>query len=158
MKRCRLTLLTASLLVLATGAFADAFRWVDKDGKVQYGDQPPPGVKATPLRGAPLPAVQPAAPAAKDAAKDAGKALSPEEAFRKRQEDARKAEAKAAEESANAAKKKQNCDSARARLRDLESGARLAQTSPQGERTFMDDDTRARETVAARQSVKEWCN
>ena len=65
--------------------------------------------------------------------------------------------AKAAEDAANAAKKKQNCDSAQARLRDLEGGTRIAQTNAQGERVFMDDATRATETAAARKSVQEWC-
>ena len=38
-------------LALAFGvAQAQGYRWVDKDGKVRYGDVPPPGVKATPLR------------------------------------------------------------------------------------------------------------
>lgn len=153
--------LSFCLLSLAAVAQAQNFRWVDKDGKVQYGDNPPPGVKSTPLKAPPGPATPPASPASKDAGKDgkdAKKALTPEEAFRKRQEDAKKAEAKAAEEAANAAKKKQNCTSAQSRLRELESGMRISQTNAQGERVFMDDETRAREVVTARQAVKESCN
>ena len=152
--------LSFCLLSLAAVAQAQNFRWVDKDGKVQYGDNPPPGVKSTPLKAPPGPATQPSSPASKDAGKDgkdAKKALTPEEAFRKRQEDAKKAEAKAAEDAANAAKKKQNCTNAQARLRDLESGTRIAQTNAQGERVFMDDATRATETASARKSVQEWC-
>ncbi len=51
-------------LMLAVLAFvgvanAQQFGWVDKNGKVQYGDVPPPGVKATPMK---APAGPPAAP------------------------------------------------------------------------------------------------
>lgn len=155
------TLLWIGLVALATAAHAQQFRWVDKDGRVQYGDSPPPGAKVTPLKPPAGPAVQPASAASKDAAKDAGKdakkALTPEEAFRKRQEDARKAEEKAAQEKAEAEKRKTNCANAQARLRDLESGTRIAQTNEKGERVFMDDAVRQREAVAARQSVSEWC-
>ena len=47
MKRILLMLFA---LGVATTAAAQAYKWVDKDGKVRYGDTPPPGVKATPMR------------------------------------------------------------------------------------------------------------
>ena len=37
-------------LSFVSGATAQQFRWVDKDGRVQYGDTPPPGVKVTRLK------------------------------------------------------------------------------------------------------------
>ncbi len=43
-------LVCAMSLAFAAGAAAQAYRWVDKDGKVRYGDTPPPGVKASPLK------------------------------------------------------------------------------------------------------------
>ena len=61
--------LIGAFMVLACGlAHAQAYRWVDKDGKVRYGDTPPPGVKAAPMKGisgnpAPPP---PPAPGSKD--------------------------------------------------------------------------------------------
>ena len=45
------SLLFVAALAFATSALAQQFKWVDKDGKVQYGDTPPPGVKATRLQG-----------------------------------------------------------------------------------------------------------
>jgi len=44
-------LLVAGLLILATGAAAGQaiYRWTDDKGRVQYGSQPPPNVKARPV-------------------------------------------------------------------------------------------------------------
>ena len=148
--------LSFCLLSLAAVATAQQFRWVDKNGKVQYGDAPPASVKATPLKAPAGPSAQPSAPEAKDG-KDAKKALTPEEAFRKRQEDAKKAEAKAAEQAAEDRTRKENCSAAQARLRDLESGIRIATTNEKGERAFIDDEARKVQTESARKSVAEWC-
>src|SRR5213078_225399 len=41
-------LLCAVGLAFAATALAQQYRWVDKDGKVGYGDTPPPGVQAAP--------------------------------------------------------------------------------------------------------------
>lgn len=160
-----------SLLVFAFAACAQAqqFKWVDKDGRVRYGDVPPAGVKATPLKPPPGPAVQPGASskdgkAAKDGkgAKDTKKtgpltAKEQEEEFRKRQAEQKKAEEKAALEEKERAANKQNCDNARTQLRELESGQRIARTNEKGERVFLEDDQRARDTAAARKAVAEWC-
>lgn len=157
-------------LAFAAGVQAQNFRWVDKNGKVQYGDTPPPGVKATSMKPPAGPAAQPAPPASKDGkaadgkaadGKKAGGPMTPkeqEEAFRKRQEEQKKAAEKSAKSQEEEAKKRQNCASAQARLRDLEGGVRIASTNEKGERIFMDDAARAKETTTARASVAEWCN
>ena len=44
-------------------ALAQQYTWVEKDGKLRYGDTPPPGVKATPLKGPSGPAAPAPAPA-----------------------------------------------------------------------------------------------
>src|SRR5215208_1953659 len=114
----RLLVILAALAFSAT-ASAQAYKWVDKDGKVRYGDTPPPGVKATPLKG---PARAPTPPASANAKKDAGakdkeKPLTPEAAFRKRQQEKQEAEQKAEKERADAGTKRQNCDNAQTHLR-----------------------------------------
>src|ERR1700752_1846086 len=100
--RILVAILLAAFAVSCNLAYAQGYRWVDQDGKVRYGDVPPPGVKATRLK-QPAAGAAPAAPASA-AQKDGGaKALSPEAAFRKRQEDAEKErvkEAKAEQEKA----------------------------------------------------------
>jgi hypothetical protein len=158
------------VLVLLAGVFSGAalaqqYKWVDKDGKVRYGDVPPPGVKATPLRAPPGPSAPPPAPkaaAGKDKDKQARKGpLTPaeqEKAFRERQEEARKAAEKSAQEEQQAAAKRENCERAKESLRTLESGQRVARTDAKGERYFLEDAQIAEETAKARQAVQQACN
>jgi len=146
-------LLFACMMGVAFGAIAQQYKWVGKDGKVQYGDTPPPGVKATPLKPPPGPSQAP--PAA--AKKDAEKALSPEAAFRKRQQEAKEKDEKAAKERADGESKRTNCDAAQASLRQVQSGQRMSTVNAAGERVFIDDEQRARETERAQKSVTEWC-
>ncbi len=156
------SVLLAVMLAFAASAFAQMYRWVDKDGRVHYtATPPPPGVKARTLQ-APAAAV-PADEAAKDAAaKDAPRGpLTPaeqEQEFRKRQLEAQKASEKQAQAAKEAEIKQGNCDRARAALATYESGQRVARTNAQGERYYLEEDALARETDAARQAVRDWCS
>jgi hypothetical protein len=141
-------------LGFAAAASAQQFRWVDKDGRVQYGDTPPPGVKATRLK--PPPTGSAPAPAA--AAKKDEKPLSPEAAYRKRQQEREEAEKKAAQEAKDAEAKRANCSAAQAQIRQIQSGQRITTTDAKGERGFMDDSQRAAELQRAQQAASEWCN
>jgi hypothetical protein len=137
-----------------SGALAQQFRWVDKDGRVQYGDTPPPGVKATRLK--PPPGGSAPAPASA-AKKDGQKALSPEAAFQKRQKESKEEDDKAAKERADADARRANCEAARAGLRQIQSGQRIATMNAAGERVFMDDAARAREEERAQKIVSDSC-
>lgn len=144
-------------LAFAAAASAQTYKWVDKDGRVRYGDQPPPGVKATPLKGYSAPAAPAASADAKKDDKKGAKPLSPEAAFRKRQQDQKEAEEKASKERAEADTRRQNCEVARANLRQLESGQRISSVNAQGERVFIDDNERAAQTQRAQKAVSEHC-
>jgi len=154
-------LLVAASLALASAAFAQQYKWVDRDGKVQYGDSPPPGVKATPLR-PPPPGSAPAstsasnAPASKDAKKE--KPLTPEEAFQKRQKEAKERDEKAAKAQADANTKRENCARAQDQLRTLQSGQRITRVDAKGERVFLDDAQVAQEVAKAQGAVREACS
>jgi hypothetical protein len=143
-------------LVAAATAHAQAYKWVDADGKVRYGDTPPPGAHATPLK-APS---RPPAPAEKKDAKDnkpAGKELTPEAAFQKRQQERQEAEQKAQKDRADAEQKQQNCASAQTYLRTLQSGQRIVSSDAAGERVYMEDSQRQQAMERAQRSVSEWC-
>jgi len=154
-------------IAFAGTASAQLYKWVDKNGRVQYGDTPPGDAsKITRLKapaGGAVPA--PAAPEAKsDAAakdkdkdKDKDKALTPEQAFKKRQQDRQEAEQKAEKERAEADQKRAGCENAQAGLRQLQSGQRLSTVNSAGERVYIEDDERARQVQRAQKSVADWC-
>jgi len=152
-------LVCAMSLAFAAGAAAQMYRWVDKDGKVRYGDTPPPGVNARALGAPTAPGAPAAAPetAAKDAKKGPLTPAEEEKEFRKRQVDAQKAAAKAEQEQKDAQTRIDNCNRAQAALRTLETGQRVVTTDAQGERYYLNDEEIARQTAVARQQVSDWC-
>jgi hypothetical protein len=150
-------------LSFAHQAFAQQYKWVDKDGKTQYGDTPPPGAKATPLKGPGAPAGA-AGAESKGAAKDAKAAakgpLTPGEQdaeFRKRQLEAQKAREKDAQTAQDRESKRANCANAQEQVRALESGQRISRTDAKGERYYIDDEQRVAEIARARKAASEWC-
>jgi Domain of unknown function (DUF4124) len=154
-------LICAMSLTLAAGAAAQAYRWVDKDGKVRYGDTPPPGVQASPLKlpqGGGVSVAPPSGDAAGKAAKKGP--LTPaeqEKEFRKRQADAQKAAAKSEQEQKDAQARIDNCNRAQTALRTLETGERIVTTDARGERYYLNDEEIARQTAVARQQVSDSC-
>jgi hypothetical protein len=148
----------AAALAFSAGAAAQMYKWKDSNGHVRYGDTPPPGVDATPMRG---PAGAPPPPPAEAKSGKDGKAekpLTPEQAFQKRQKERAEAEEKAAKERAEADAKRSNCEQAQAQLRTLESGQRITTINAAGERVFVEDSERASMTARAQKSVSDWCN
>ena len=139
--------------LFATVASAQQYKWVDKDGKVRYGDVPPPGVSAQALK----PPPGPSAPAIAEKKDEKDKPLSPEAAFQKRQKEQQDQEQKAAKERGEAEAKRLNCEQAQAHLRSIQSGQRIATTNAAGERVFLEDHQIAKERERAQRSVNEWC-
>lgn len=161
-KALRSTLLFSAALAFSSVAMAQQYKWVDKNGRMQYGDVPPPGVQATPLRAPPRSAAPPATKSA-NANAEAPKSgpLTPAEQeaeFRKRKLEAQKEQEKQAAASKEAAVRKDNCERAQGYLRTLDSGQRISRTGANGERQFLEDAEIAREKTQARQNVQSWCN
>lgn len=166
----RLSVAIALALCTALPASAQMYKWVDANGKVQYSDKPPPSnVKTEKLR-APSPA--PSAPAASafapgeakgGAQKDAAKAgprtvAEQEQAFRKRQLDAAKAQEGDAKKQTQARDKAENCRRAKAALANLQLGGRQMRIDDKGERAFLDDQQIVQETAKAQQEAAAACN
>jgi hypothetical protein len=146
------------VLLFASATHAQEFKWVDKDGKTRYGDFPPAGVKATPLK---APASGSAAVAPDAAPKDAKKgpltAAEKEQDYRNRQKEATKAKEKSAQDAQAQAAKKDSCERTQEYLRTLEGGQRVARTDAKGERYFLDENQVAQEVAKARQAAQEAC-
>jgi len=81
-----------------------------------------------------------------------------EQEYKKRQLSAQKAAEKAETERKNAEAKQANCARATEALRALDTGQRIQRVGADGERYFIDDATRARETTEARKAVQDSCN
>jgi FKBP-type peptidyl-prolyl cis-trans isomerase len=141
------------------GAAAAQYKWTDQNGRVQYGDTPPSGVNAAPVRGGPSPSSSYSGPEAAEKKEDAKKPLTAAEQdaeFRKRRQAADKDREKQAQTERDAADKRDNCARAQENVRVLESG-RVARTGASGERYFLDDAQLGQELLRSRQDVRDWC-
>jgi hypothetical protein len=146
-------------LLAAASAGAQMYRWVDKDGKVRYGDTPPPGAKTSSIKAPQSGGAAPQAPAAssKDAKKGPLTPAEQEQEYRKRQAEARKAAEKAESESQSKNDLSEACTRSREYVASLQSGQRIARTNPSGERYYMDENQVAQELAKAQQAVQKSC-
>ena len=144
-------LLIGCAAILAAGTAAgQVLECVDAKGKKEYAQTCPPGtVKETQL-------MKSSAGAASGAA---AKSLAEREAgFRKRNMERQEADAKAEKEKADSRITERNCTNARAQLKQLQNGQRIARTDPNtGERSYLTDDERPAEIANARKAVASWC-
>ena len=169
MARWNIALLTAVLgLTLALPASAQ-WKWRDKNGHTQYSDLPPPpdtaetDILQRPRTGnAGARAATMAAPAAPASAASAAplaavRASDPELEARRKQAEQAIADKQKAEEDKAAAIRADNCSRAKAQMRTLDSGIRMARVNEKGEREILDDAARAAETKRAQNSIASEC-
>jgi hypothetical protein len=141
--------LSALLLFCCAGLAQAQFVWIAPNGTRQYSDQPPPpGTPASKILKAPgrsAPAQEmPEAALASPAAKPKAMTLAEREAdYRKRGKEREEAEGKAREDAQQAAKKAEYCEGLRKNQRLLESGTRISDVAPDGQRRFLGDAERA---------------
>lgn len=165
--RLSMTLLSTVLMLACGTVQAQAYRWVDKDGKVRYGDIAPPGVKATPLKappgGTPTPSAAPGkAGASKDGVDKSAKKgpVTPaeqEQAYRERQAKLKEEQGNAAKEREVSEQKKLNCAAAQESLRLLQSGRRVSNLTAQGEIVYLDEAQTAERIAQTEKAVNEAC-
>jgi Domain of unknown function (DUF4124) len=160
-----------SLAVLAVVAAtlalpcAAQWKWRDAQGRVQYSDRPPPNdvrdrdILARPSAAPSVP--RPALPAASSAGAQPGAASAPTSdpalEARKRQAESAQDQGKRDEDARIARQKIENCARAKEHARTAESGQRMARTNDKGEREFLDDAQRARESARAREIIASDC-
>jgi hypothetical protein len=139
-------LLLACIVAATPAALAQLYKWVDKDGRVTYSDQPPPTQQSKQIN---VPAGQPAA--ATPTAVEKNKELE-----RTRAE--AKEKAKVEDEKARKAEVDQeNCRNARAYLRTVTNGGRIATYDDKGEPALLDDKQIEIEKAKAEKAVAEAC-
>ncbi|HXP64883.1 MAG TPA: DUF4124 domain-containing protein [Steroidobacteraceae bacterium] len=147
-------LLFAALIAWSGMASAVVYKWIDAQGKLQYGDRPPDGVHAevvellvahaansTPARTSSAPSQ--AAPASKGASEKP----SPKDAEEKRAVDQDVAQAK-----------DKQCADAQDRYKKLIEGRRIYKTGADGERQFMTSEEIDTERLNAKRDIDSICN
>ena len=143
-------LLIGCAAILAAGAAAgQVLECVDAKGKKEYAQTCPPGtVKETKLM-----------KSGAGASGTAAKSLAEREAgFRKRAMERQEADAKAEKEKAESKIAERNCTDARAQLKQLQDGQRIARLDPNtGERSYLTDAERPAEIANARKVIASWC-
>jgi Domain of unknown function (DUF4124) len=149
-------LLFAALIAWSGMASAVVYKWVDAQGKLQYGDRPPDGVHAEVVEmlgnhaasasarapssstaASTVAAPTPRAPGAKPAADDPDK--------------------QAVDQDVAQVRDKQ-CTDAQDRYKKLIEGRRLYKTGPDGERQFMTSEEIDTERLNAKRDVDNICN
>ncbi|KQV61569.1 MULTISPECIES: DUF4124 domain-containing protein [unclassified Duganella] len=167
----RLALATA--LIAFTSLAQAQWMWVNDKGVKQFSDQPPPpGTPANRIlkgpRGAAVAELRKdtaEAPANGEEAAEGNEKATPAKPtlaernadFKKRQQETAEKTAKANEDAKREAEKKKYCAEAKSNIGTLESGARIAETGPNGERNFMSDEARAQKIKEQRESVNSIC-
>jgi len=143
-------LLCAALLAWSGMASAVVYKWVDAQGKVQYGDSPPDGVHAevVELLGTHTSRSASSAPApAAPAARAASTSPTPTENSATKQ---------AVDQDVAATREKQ-CADAQSEYKKLIEGRHLYRTGDNGERQFLSSDEIDAARLNAKQEVDQLC-
>ena len=136
-----------ALACLPLIAAAQVYQYKDTNGNTVFSDSPPPGTKATRKD------IKVAPPSTEQTESLDGKM----QEFQKRRDAAAEQEARQAKDKVEKEKAEANCTRSRNKLASLQSGQRIVRYNAQGEREFLDEAARERETAEAQQSIAEWC-
>ncbi len=163
MPKIALPLVACLIAFAATGASAQSYwKWKDSSGQVHLSDTPPPpSVPAKDIlqRGsgsAPV-AAPAAAPVAAAASNSVDNELQKKKAAADKDAADKLAADKAATDRKNAAIRADNCQRATQQAKVYESGVRVAKLNANGEREYMDDNTRAAELKRSQDAVAQNC-
>ena len=141
-------LLLVPLLASGAAAAQSMYKWVDQNGKVTYSDQPPVGkVRSNEVISIPG-ATNPGA---------ARQLIDQDAQFKKRQDDAAKAQAAAAKKEEFDKQKVDTCTRARTELRALRDNTPLVKLNEKGERVLLDGAARDAESKRMETFVEENC-
>jgi hypothetical protein len=142
------SVLAALLLCSTTLVFADVYRWVDSQGRVQYSDQPPPGSNAKKVTNKPATGTQ---------GSGAKSYQDQDQEFRKRRVEEEEAAKKQTTADQQAKTTQKNCAEAKSQLSLLQGGGRISKTNEKGEKEFLDEKGIESAIADARKAVADWC-
>jgi len=145
----RLTIpITLLAAVLAFPASAGMYKWKDANGNTQYGQFPPSGVNATPMKAEHAPHSAPTRKPLQDQMKELDKQLEQQEA----------AKTEAAAKQQNAAIRKQNCENARNNITQLGYGGNRLARMPDGSYERLSEKEKQEKIKKNQTAIKEFCD
>ncbi|HEY4066711.1 MAG TPA: DUF4124 domain-containing protein [Burkholderiaceae bacterium] len=143
---------------------AAQWKWRDAGGHTQYSDTPPPPsvpekdiLQRPSAAAAPVSRAAAPASAASDTAGPAPKLIDSDLEAKRKKTEQDVADKKKAEDAKLAAARAENCANAKAQMRTLDSGMRVARVNEKGEREFLDDKARAAEIERTRAAMTSDC-
>jgi len=146
------TIVTIVLTLVCTLSWAQAYKWRDANGNVQYSDTPPPA-GARDVQQLRKPAAGPSS-----GATGGTKAYTERDAeFRKRLAEKQESDAKQAKAGEDEQVRVKNCEQSRGQLAGIDSGQRMVRLNAQGERIALDDNERVAARAEAVKAVETWC-
>ncbi len=146
-------LAVAAMALLTLNAHAALNKWVDEEGKVHYSDTPPPAAKTQSV-----PNISGKGQVEAPATYSPKSYIERDAELKKSKQEKDEAAQKKAQQEAEAETKKRNCENARQNARALEEGARIITYDENGERSFLDDEARAKRLDEARKTISANCN
>jgi hypothetical protein len=162
MHRWTVAMLVTLLGVTLALPAAAQWKWRDQRGQTQYSDTPPPpGIAEKDILQRPSATArhdtQPASAPASGAQALAPKAVDSELDIKRKKAEQDVADKKKADDAKVAAARAENCTRAKAQMRTLDSGVRIARTNEKGEREFLDDKAREQEVARTRDALASEC-
>ncbi len=142
-----------ALSTICLNSHAALNKWVDAEGKVHYSDTPPPDVTTETVRN--IAGKERAEAPAAHSPKSVAEREAEMKKAKKAQEEAAQ---KQAQKDAEAETRKKNCAAARENAEALEQSPRIVTYDANGDRSFMDDATRAQRLEDARKTISSDCN
>jgi Domain of unknown function (DUF4124) len=137
--------LGAFLALASTASYAILYKWTDENGRVVYGDQPPPGAKPEKLNTS-IGAADPNA--VRDmASKDAE--------IKKRQQLRSDEIAKTAKDESDGKKRLDQCVQARGRIKTLRNDAAVYRYNEKGDKVFYDTADRERAIADSQKTMRD---
>lgn len=140
-------LLCAVLMAWSTLASAVVYKWVDAQGKIQYGDRPPDGVHAEVVEGLGTHNSRPNSSPAPAPASAASGPAAPVTSDTK----------KAVANDVSTTREKQ-CTEAQERYKKLIEGRHIYKTGDNGERVYLSSQEIDQERLSAKQDIDDTCN
>lgn len=145
-----------ALFCVAAPAQAQLYKWVDSNGRVQYSDRKPSDGKQSQEVKSTVSSV--GSQSGGGGAAAGGKSASElDRDFQKRRQELAEAQQKQQKSAAEQQSQSDSCDAARRNLAALQSGQRISRYDLSGEKSYLDDAGRAKETERSRQIVEQNC-